>query len=137
MPKFASAVTLDRILEKLTQQWHEHHDALAKIQAVFTKYGIKSSTQPAALLAVPTAEPTVSPPAKKGRKRRRLAVSGTEFVLGLLSGGKVLTTAEISDEWGKANRPGKADQSLATMVKGGKLKRRPIKHGRGSTYTLA
>ena len=113
MPNVSPILALDRILSKLTKEWHEHRDSLAKIEAVFSKYGIDpNNAHPVVTDApvVPKATAAAAPIAKKGKRRRRLGVSGSEFVLGLLSGGKALTTAQASDEWAKANRPGKADQ---------------------------
>lgn len=51
--------------------------------------------------------------------------------------GKKLTTAEINAAWTQAGRSGKADATLTKMVKGGKLKRRKIRGGRGSRYGVA
>jgi hypothetical protein len=136
MPKFSPIVTLDRILDKLTKQWHEHRDALAKIEAVFSKYGIKAATAVPAT-GEPVAQKAVARKGKKRGKRGHFAQTGHEFILGLLSGGKSLAGAEVNAQWEMAGRGGRADQPLSVMVKAKKLKRMPNKDGRGSRYTAA
>ena len=130
MPRYSPLASLDRTLSSLVKQRQEHLDSLALIDAIFSKYGINpSKTQPTAMAAAPVA--------KKGKRRRRLRVSGTEFILGALAGGKTMTTAQIRTEWEKANRPGKSDQPLWSLVKAKKVKREAVKNGKGSKYTLA
>ncbi len=139
MPKYTSMKTLDKALSKLTKQWHEHRNGLAKIQAIFSKYGINpSKAVPPAVQVQPEAAPaTRAPSARKGKMRPRLAVSGSNFVLDLLGSDKVMTTAQIAAEWSRASRPGKADQPLSKLVKDKKVKREPVKTGKGSKYSLA
>ena len=79
---------------------------------------------------------------KRGRKkavkkktRRSYARTADEFVLGLLKGGKRLTTTEINGKWKQARRAGTANNTLTKLTKAKKLKRESIKDGRGSTYT--
>jgi hypothetical protein len=138
MPKLSPVVSLDRILDKLTKQWHEHRDALAKIEVVFRKYGINATQAvPATSHAQPAAEKAIAPAGKKRRKRGTFAQTADEFILGLLSGGKSLSTAEINAEWRQAGRKNKADINLSKLTKEKKLKRTPVKDGRGSKYTVA
>ena len=135
MPRYSSLASLDRNLSSLVKQRQEHIDALALIDAIFAKYGIDpAKAQPVAAKATPT--PMAAAPVAEKKRRRRLGVSGSEFILGALAGGKVMTTAQISSEWKKANRPGKADQPLWGLVKAKKIKREPVKDGQGSKYTL-
>ena len=81
--------------------------------------------------------------AKKGRKvgkkkkRRSFRQTADEFVLGLLKGGKKLTTGEMNSRWKQARRGGNADNTLSKLVSDKKLKREKTKGGKGSTYRLA
>jgi len=134
MPRYPSLASLDKTLASLVKQRQEHLNALALIDAIFAKYGINPGK---AQLVATKATPTATDAAPAAKKRRRLRVSGTEFILGALAGGKTMTTAQISTEWKKANRPGKADQPLWALVKAKKIKREPVKDGQGSKHTLA
>jgi hypothetical protein len=136
MPRYSPLASLDRTLSSLVKQRQEHLDALASIDAVFARYGINpAKASPVAANVGPTA--MAAAPVAEKKRRRRLRVSGTKFILGALAGGKTLTTAQISTEWKKANRPGKADQPIWALVKAKKIKRAPVKNGQGSQYTLA
>ena len=132
MPKFSPIVTLDKILSKLVKQREEHVDALAKIEAVFAKYGI---TPPAT--ATQTIEAAPSLAIKKGRRRRRgrFAQTGEAFVLGLLEH-KSMTGAEVNAAWTDAGRKARADTTLSLMTKKKLIKRVPVKGGRGSNYSV-
>lgn len=67
--------------------------------------------------------------------RRRLGgPTAEEFVLALVKGKKATTSREINDAWKRDGRPGKADNTLSIMVRGGKLKRTKLKGERGSRY---
>jgi hypothetical protein len=81
--------------------------------------------------------PGASAQAKAPRKRKTYAQTGDQMILGLLGGGKALTTAEINKAWKKEGRGGTADNMLNKMVKAGTLKREKLVEGRGSTYTVA
>jgi len=82
-------------------------------------------------LAAPAAK--ASAPAK--RKRKTFAQTADQMVLGLLEGGKTLTTAEVNAAWTKAGRAGKADKTLSQLCKVGKLKRENIEGAKGSRYS--
>ena len=84
-------------------------------------------------------EPTLSngdPGAACRRHRRRGVFSQTaeEFVLGMLKGGKKLTTGEINAAWKKSGRAHNADNTLSKMTKARKVKRMKVKGQRGSEY---
>ena len=137
MPKLAPTDTVDKILATLVKQRQEHVDALAKIDAVFTKYGInpdkaKPAPAPAAAAAI-----VAKPRAKKAFKRGIFSQTAEEMILGMLAGGKSVTGAQIKEAWKKAGRKGSADNTLSLMVGAKKLKRAPVKNGRGSYYSLA
>ena len=59
------------------------------------------------------------------------------MILGLLGGGKSLSTAEINAAWKKEGRGGTADNTLTKLVKDSKLKRESVEGQRGSIYTVA
>lgn len=67
--------------------------------------------------------------------RRRLGgPTAEEFVLALVKGKKATTSREINDAWKRDGRPGKADNTLSIMVRGGQLRRTKLKGERGSRY---
>ena len=72
--------------------------------------------------------------AAKRDKRGTYKKTAEEFVLGLMTGGKTLTTAQIGAKWRQAGRGGKPDNALTKLVEQKKVKRRNIQGARGSTY---
>ena len=132
MPKFSPIVSLDKILSKLVKQRQEHVDALAKLDAIFAKYGINP-----AKAAKQTVEAAPRLATKKGRRRRRgrFAQTAEAFVLGLLKG-KSLTGAEVNAAWTDAGRKARADTTLSLMTKKKLIKRVAVKGGRGSNYSV-
>ena len=74
--------------------------------------------------------------AKAGGKRGQFSQTAEELILGLAKGGGA-TTGDINKAWKAAGRKGKADVTLTKMVKGGKLNRKKLAVGKGSTYTVA
>ena len=136
MPKLSPIVSLDRLLADLMKQRQIHVDALAKIEGVFAKYGIKPGHAQPTAAPVVEAEPAPTG-AKKSRKRRKFATTADQFVLSMLAGGKNPTTGEINTAWTEEGRIGKADNTLSLLVKNKKIKRMPVKEGRGSKYALA
>jgi hypothetical protein len=75
--------------------------------------------------------------AKARAKRGAFSQTAEQMILGLLAGGKVLTTAEAVAAWRKEGRGGKADNTLTKLVKEGKVKRQNVAGQRGSRYSLA
>jgi DNA-binding transcriptional regulator YiaG len=70
----------------------------------------------------------------KNRRRGRYSQTAEEFITALVKGRKATTSAQINAAWSKNNRLGKADNTLSRMVKTRRLRREPVKKGRGSTY---
>jgi hypothetical protein len=140
MPKLSPVIALDKILSNLIKQYREHREALTKIETVFSKYGIDPQNGRS---VAPAARPPTDEPAAPARGRRRRRRRGSfdqtaeEFVLGMISGSKSPTTAQINAEWVKSGRANKADNTLTKLVKERKLKREAVKDGRGSKYNLA
>ena len=62
------------------------------------------------------------------------AQTATEFILGLLAGGKVLTSKELQAAWTKAGRKGKVSKTLGELVADKKLARKKIRGHKGSNY---
>jgi hypothetical protein len=62
------------------------------------------------------------------------AQTATEFILGLLAGGKVLTSKELQAAWTKAGRKGKVSKTLGELVADKKLARKKIRDHKGSNY---
>lgn len=95
----------------------------------------------------------VAPARKPGRKPGRKAEapvakvaaakkgifseSATEMILGLLKGGKPISTTEIAAAWTKAGRKGKPSKTLSEMVATKKIKRQVLKGVRENNYALA
>jgi hypothetical protein len=78
----------------------------------------------------------VKPAAKKG-VRSQYGQTANEFILGLLTGGKVLTSQQLQAAWTAAGRKGKVAKTLGELVADKKLARRKIRGHKGSNYTLA
>jgi len=129
MPRFSPFVSLERSLTKLVAERQTHVDALARIDALFSKFGIGVATQ------APVADVAVPAPAK-ATKSGRHKVTGQEFVLSLLNG-KSLVTADINKAWIAAGRKGNADTTLFLLNKKKAVKRVPLTVGKGSTYSVA
>ena len=92
-----------------------------------------------AVAAVKAAAGPAKAPAVKGRtkgKRGTFSQTAEQLILSLVKG-KGATTADLNKAWKAAGRAGKADVNLSKLVKAGKLKRKKLKEGKGSTYTLA
>jgi hypothetical protein len=88
-------------------------------------------------LSEPKAPRPVAKRVKGMRKRGSFKETAEQMILGLLSGGKSMTTAEINAAWQKAGRGGSADSTLGKLVKAKQLKRRKLKKGKGSNYAHA
>jgi hypothetical protein len=78
-----------------------------------------------------------APVAKKPRMRGVFQESATEMILGLLKGGKPVSTTEIAAAWSRQGRKGKPSKTLSDMVKAKKIKREVLKGTRANNYTLA
>jgi len=129
MPRFSPFVSLERSLTKLVAERQTHVDALARIDALFSKFRIGVAAP------APVADVVAAAPAKAANSGRR-KVTGQEFVLSLLTG-KSLVTADINKAWIAAGRKGNADTTLFLLNKKKAVKRVPLKVGKGSTYSIA
>jgi len=134
MPRVSSFTSLEKSLNKLTAERKVHADALARINALFEKFGICTCTCEEA--PAEAASPTKPAKVTKSRKRRHFAQTAEEFVLSLL-GNKSMVTGDVNDAWVLSGRLGKADNTLSILTKKKLVKRVPLKEGRGSTYTVA
>jgi hypothetical protein len=138
MPKLSPTLSLDRLLSELVKKRQEHLEALSQIEGVFKKYGIDPSrSKGAATSAGITAGTSDVPRGKARSKKRKFSQTADEFVLSLLLGGKSLTGSDLNAAWEAAGRAGRADNTLSLLVKNKKLKRTPLKEGRGSKYSVA
>jgi DNA-binding transcriptional regulator YiaG len=72
----------------------------------------------------------------KNRHRGSYPQTADEFIASLVKSRKATTSAQINAAWSASRRPGKADNTLSRMVKMKRLRRMPIKEGRGSTYSV-
>ena len=88
-------------------------------------------------ISEPQAPRQVAKRVKGMRKRGAFQETAEQMILGLLAGGKTMTTAEINAAWKKARRGGSADVALGKLVKAGKLRRKKVKKGKGSNYSIA
>lgn len=88
-------------------------------------------------LAEPQTPKPVAKRVKGMRKRGSFKETAEQMILGLLAGGKSMTTADINAAWKKAARGGSADGTLGKLVKAQKLKRRKVRKGKGSNYSAA
>lgn len=87
-------------------------------------------------ISEPQAPRPVAKRVKGMRKRGSFNETAEQMILGLLAGGKSMTTAEINAAWKKAGRGGSADSTLGKLVKAKRLKRRKLKKGKGSNYSM-
>ena len=143
MAESTTASQLAEALKQLQAERQGHADAINAIDQAFKELGI--SALPAKRLPgrpkgakTKTAAGTKSVANKAAKRGTRGSYKKTanEFILGLFTGGKKLTTAQIIAEWRKAERSGKADNTLSKLVSDKKLKREKIKGGQGSWYSF-
>jgi hypothetical protein len=138
MPRTNPVATFAKVTSKLLAQRKKHLAIVAKssakvaeIEGMFSEFGI----------TLDGGKPTANGK-QRGRKagRRKRGVfkeTADEFILGLLKGGKSLSTAELGKAWKKAGRGGKADNTLTKLVHARQLKRQKAKEGKGSVYSAA
>ena len=140
MPRLSEAAVFDRTIAQLIQKRRTYAEGLAQIDAIFAKYNIQigngsaSAAAPARGRATRAKAPTTAPARRRGR--RSFAQTADEFVLGLLKD-KQMITGEINAAWKRAGRGGAADNTLGKLVKERRIKRTPVKDGRGSSYAVA
>ena len=144
MPRVSESQRFDRTIAQLISKRAMYTKGLAEIDALFAKYGITvngsaSTSRPAGAIAAPraNASPTTSPAKRSRRGRRKFSQTADALVLSMVKAKPNLPTAEINTAWKRNGRGGTADNTLGKLVKQRKLKRTPIRDGRGSSYSLA
>jgi hypothetical protein len=135
MPRLSEAAMFERTIAQLVSRREEHLTALSEIDGLCAKYGIKLNGVKLASTASP--KPVSTAPAKRRRRRHRFGRTADEFVLSLLKAEKSLVTSDINAAWKKSGRGNTADNTLGKLAKEKKVKRTPVKEGRGSMYSLA
>jgi len=140
MPHPTAIVSLTDRIQQLLNDREQHADAIAGIDKTLEQInsllgGVKAGRKPgpkaAAMLSA------VEPPAKKGLRRQRFAISGEESVLAFVKEQGKPTSQEIEQQWTAEGRKGRAAKALSKLTREKKLKRTPIAGKRGSRYTLA
>jgi len=74
---------------------------------------------------------------KRKRIRRKFAVSGEQSILNFVKAKSNPIGSEIEKHWTSEGRAVTAANLISKLVKEKKLKRTPLKEGRGSRYSLA
>jgi hypothetical protein len=139
MPTATPPLDLAQRIQQLLDQRQQHADALAEIDQTLAR--IKAALQPTATSAENSATPqAVQSPMAKARKRvkwKKFALPGRESIMAFVKARKNPTTQEIRQHWDGEGRGGTPDSDMSFLVKDGKLRREPLKEGRGSRYLLA
>jgi DNA-binding transcriptional regulator YiaG len=76
-------------------------------------------------------------PQKRQGKRGVFSQTAREMILGLLKGGRAMSTAQVNAAWKQDGRKGTADVTLGAMFKDRDLKRTKLKGQRGSEFRAA
>jgi hypothetical protein len=137
-----SFTVLAERIQKLIAEREQHADALNRIEQTLEQIGAALGVAPKGRRGrKPGFSPvTVSSPiAKLSRKRRRkhFSMTADETVLAFIKSKKNPTTKDVNKYWKSEGRGHTADNTLTKLVKEKKLKREPLKEGRGSTYSIA
>jgi hypothetical protein len=75
--------------------------------------------------------------AGKGKRvRRKFAVSGEQMILNFVKSKSNPVGKEIEKHWSSEGRAGTAANLISKLVKEKRLKRTPLKEGRGSRYSV-
>ena len=137
----SSTALAERIQQLLSERAH-HADAVVRIDetlervgaALGTSLGKRRGRKPATFSA---AAGVTTKPSKRRRRRRSFDTNAEEMVLAFVKTHRNPTTQEINRHWKSEGRGHTADNTLSKLTKEKKLKREPLKEGRGSRYTLA
>ena len=122
---------MSRVIADLHRQRDQFVAAIAEIDEAFARFGVK-----------PGARRRPGRPKGSGRKtngrrkRRKFSKTADQFVLGLLTGGRKLSTRDINIRWKRGRRGGSADNTLMKLVKDKQIRREAIKDAHGSNYSL-
>jgi hypothetical protein len=148
MDNFPSIVSMESILthnlaeqiQRLLSEREAHETAIAAIDSTFARVSEALALDKPPRRGRPrkSLEPAVK--AGKGRtgkrKRRTFAVTGEQLVLQFVKSEVNPKSWQIEAHWKNEGRSGLAGNTLSKLVKENKLKRIPIKTGRGSRYVL-
>ncbi|MCY2953515.1 MAG: hypothetical protein NTU53_16280 [Planctomycetota bacterium] len=140
MPHPTATASLTDRIQQLLDEREQHAEAIAAIDKTLEQInsllgGVKAGRKPG---PKPAAMPSAAePPAKRGRRRQRFAISGEESVLAFVRDQGKPTSQEIERQWKAEGRNGRAAKALSKLTREKKLKRTPLKGERGSRYTLA
>jgi hypothetical protein len=141
MPRLSEAAQFDRTISQLITKRRTYTEGLAQIDAILAKYNIQigSGSTPAAAPARNRTTAAKSPAATRARRGRpsRFAQTGGEFVLSFIQSKNNPVTADIAAAWNQSGRKGKVHNTLGKLVKEKRIKRTPVKDGRGSSYAVA
>lgn len=139
----ATVQELTGLIERLRKERQEHVDAVARIDAIFSKHGITAAApvrRPGRPRKEgPAAAKPKAAPAKRGRKkggRGKFATSAlvslTNFVKAAGSDG--VLSSDIVKHWQEEGRKGSPFPTLGKLADGGALKREDIPGKKGSRY---
>ena len=130
--KFASAKALEDAITKLHQERQTHLKAIEKIDALFDKLGIVSSSNKKTATFSP-----IKGGATRRRRSHRFEISGTASILAFVKKGgpKGVPSSAIVKHWKSEGRAGDGYTTLGQLVKAKKLKKQNIKGQKGSVYT--
>jgi hypothetical protein len=131
MANESSVAALGKLVKQLQTQRQEHLDTIAEIDAAFESLGMEAAG------AGPRNGRRKAARKTKRKGRGRFKQTAEEFVTGLLSKNKTMTTGQINKRWSQVGRGGKADNTLSKMTREKKIKRKNIKGVMGSNYQLA
>jgi hypothetical protein len=119
---------IEKERKKRTADLEEAAKVVLKSLADFGRVGIKAAS--------PNQKSAAKKAGKRKRGRRRFAVSGEQMILGFVKSKSNPIGGEIEKHWKSEGRAGTAANLLSKLVKEKKLKRTPLKEGRGSRYSL-
>ena len=135
----ANSQSLTDRVQQLINQRQQHAEAIAAIDDTLQQInGLLSGEKPAKapVSAKPAAAPAPAAAQKRRSARRQFATTGEQSILSLVKAKRNPTTKEINAHWKQEGRGSTADSLLGTLVKQGKLKRKPLGGKLGSQYVL-
>jgi hypothetical protein len=135
----SSTVLAERIQQLLSERVH-HAEAVVRIDETLERVGAalgaslgkRRGRKPGSFSAA-----SGTTKVSRRRRRRSFETNAEEMVLTFVKGHRNPTTQDINRHWKSEGRGHTADNTLSKLTKEKKLKREPLKEGRGSRYTLA
>lgn len=131
---------LQSLIRKLQAERQAHLDAIADIDEAFGSMGIKPPKRRGrprgAKKATAWKKAGKKKAAGKVRRRKKFKMNATTSVLTFVkkAGKKGVTGAQITKYWQSQGRGAGCYNTIGDLTKSKKLKRMPIKGGRGSMY---